>query len=250
MSNRNMIDVTHQNLPSVLSILPRYDMAAIYLTGSPSVHETDADIARMRATAFGNKPIVTIDQGYAGAPGEIEPNPYATIRDVELGAWTITEAVNRGGWLAPRPTIYISAARLGQLAAAGWDGDVWVADWQSSHPAVPRGARFSLVAWQFRNAGTHDDSIVFDSNWPALNWLEASMRLLPTIRQGATGDAVKTAQALILARDAEPQTCVFAVDGSFGPCTDEAIRILQSRAGLTADGIVGPKTWPVLMGVQ
>lgn len=33
------------------------------------------------------------------------------------------------------------------------------------------------------------------------------------------------------------------VDGQYGPMTEQSTRVLQTRRGLVADGIVGPKTW-------
>jgi putative chitinase len=35
---------------------------------------------------------------------------------------------------------------------------------------------------------------------------------------------------------------------NFGPKTEEAVKAFQKKNGLTADGIVGPKTWEMIMG--
>ena len=38
--------------------------------------------------------------------------------------------------------------------------------------------------------------------------------------------------------------------GNFGPKTEEAVKLWQAAHGLTADGIVGDKTWAMIMGEQ
>lgn len=64
----------------------------------------------------------------------------------------------------------------------------------------------------------------------------------PVLRRGSEGAAVEDLQAR-LRRHGFPLT----LDGDFGAATELAVRTLQARAGLTADGIVGPKTWAALI---
>jgi peptidoglycan hydrolase-like protein with peptidoglycan-binding domain len=55
----------------------------------------------------------------------------------------------------------------------------------------------------------------------------------PTIRLGSRGDAVKEWQGIL----------GLTKDGNFGPATERATKAFQTSHRLTADGIVGPKTW-------
>jgi putative chitinase len=58
-----------------------------------------------------------------------------------------------------------------------------------------------------------------------------------TLRRGSTGDAVKQMQRKL----------GIAADGDFGPGTEAAVKKWQAANGLTADGVVGPKTLAALM---
>ena len=60
------------------------------------------------------------------------------------------------------------------------------------------------------------------------------------MQQGSNGDAVRAVQSQIHGRGAGAQT---AIDGSFGPATNDAVRAFQALLGLTVDGIVGQQTW-------
>ncbi len=68
----------------------------------------------------------------------------------------------------------------------------------------------------------------------------------PQLRTGATGVPTLEAQCeLNLATKASAYTPI-AVDGSFGPATEERVKVFQRCAGLTADGAIGPGTWAAL----
>jgi len=78
-------------------------------------------------------------------------------------------------------------------------------------------------------------------------WQEDAMRALPELRLGAAGADVRTVQGLCNARSA---AAALVIDGVFGPATDADVRRVQSAGHVTVDGIVGPETWPVLMGIS
>ena len=65
----------------------------------------------------------------------------------------------------------------------------------------------------------------------------------PSVRQGDSGEAVRSVQYLLRHRGRTELT----PDGVFGPMTDTAVRWFQTNNGLTVDGVVGSQTWPVLV---
>lgn len=74
-----------------------------------------------------------------------------------------------------------------------------------------------------------------------MEWTEKMLRNAPTIKKGASGDWVKTAQGLLNARG-----FAVKVDGDFGPKTDKATRDLQRKIGAELiDGEWGPETWTI-----
>jgi hypothetical protein len=93
------------------------------------------------------------------------------------------------------------------------------------------GAVTEQAVRQFQgNQGIAVDGIVGPVTWS---------RLFITVRRGSTGEAVKGVQVRMNLRQADP----IAVDGDFGPLTEQAVREFQSDQGIEIDGIVGPITW-------
>ncbi|MFJ6832448.1 peptidoglycan-binding protein [Streptomyces sp. NPDC091209] len=61
---------------------------------------------------------------------------------------------------------------------------------------------------------------------------------------GSAGSGVAEAQCLLRRAGISPG----GIDGMFGPLTQRAVKAMQKRAGLDADGMVGPRTWQALRG--
>jgi len=81
-------------------------------------------------------------------------------------------------------------------------------------------------------------------------------KLVVTVKRGSKGDAVRAAQ--ILVRDAqghngETPNMGLEADGTFGKETEEAVKVAQETEDefqdrLRADGIMGPRSWCLLLG--
>lgn len=63
-----------------------------------------------------------------------------------------------------------------------------------------------------------------------------------TVAPGSDAQVVKGIQYLLRARGH-----AVATTGVYDPATTAAVTAFQAGAGLTADGIVGPQTWPALV---
>jgi peptidoglycan hydrolase-like protein with peptidoglycan-binding domain len=67
-------------------------------------------------------------------------------------------------------------------------------------------------------------------------------QLPPTLKKGSKGEAVKGLQNALNER----ASLGVAVDGNFGPATENAVKGFQQAASLAVDGIAGPATWGAL----
>lgn len=68
---------------------------------------------------------------------------------------------------------------------------------------------------------------------------------LPLVSRGDRNEWVGEVQQAVNRLKAIPAP--LAIDGIFGPLTMAAVQAVQRGAGLKQDGIVGPRTWPVLL---
>lgn len=95
------------------------------------------------------------------------------------------------------------------------------------------------------NSGLAVDGVVGPSTWEALDGMTGtpdpdSPTVRPTLRKGATGEAVKTVQRLLTVK----------IDGKFGGTTEAAVKAFQRGAGLAADGVVEALTWAELDALE
>lgn len=68
--------------------------------------------------------------------------------------------------------------------------------------------------------------------------------ILPTVRQGSTGAANRSAIILL------QKLLKLREDGNFGPATTQALIYAQKQHGLTTDGVCGPASWKALSGAD
>lgn len=98
------------------------------------------------------------------------------------------------------------------------------------------------------HAKAHDAGVVRQklaecafTHWGLPEGMLSDAPIRPVLRRGDTGDMVVLLQTL-LCSVVKPIT----VDGIFGSGTEAAVKEFQKSAGLTVDGVVGPKTWTAL----
>lgn len=75
---------------------------------------------------------------------------------------------------------------------------------------------------------------------------------LPVVKSGDRGAPVARLQGLLIAAGAlkvDENVRGGKLDGIFGPSVERSVRAFQSSSGLSPDGVVGSKTWAVLLGV-
>jgi peptidoglycan hydrolase-like protein with peptidoglycan-binding domain len=99
--------------------------------------------------------------------------------------------------------------------------------------------RQQVLNFQLAN-GLSTDGIVGPQTWTAL--IQGK-----TVKVGSQGQAVRAVQRLLRDRLGYNEV---AVDGDFGPITDNVIVALQNAYDLVPDGIVGPLTWRALVAAS
>ena len=70
----------------------------------------------------------------------------------------------------------------------------------------------------------------------------------PTLKKGDSGEYVQLLQVTLIQRGYDCGS--YGADGKFGKNTEAAVKRFQLDHGLTADGIIGEKTWNALDGAE
>jgi Putative peptidoglycan binding domain len=231
----------------------------IYIGGDTPHIWTNADIAAQASIRYRLPVFVRSNPDNASPAADVTA---AVTRLAQIHApfntlvcWDVETAIDPG---------YIEAvyrllrAAQYQLIVYGSQSDVlknqnpddlyWGADWTGTAHLASGDAMTQYVSFA---AYDEDLAVVTLPFWdthpspaPVSSWQEAMMQALPQLKNGATGAFVDTVQGLCCARG---QTT--AIDGNFGPQTQLAVEAVQRGTGISVDGVVGPETWPKLMGV-
>jgi peptidoglycan hydrolase-like protein with peptidoglycan-binding domain len=191
----------------------------------------------------------------------------ADCLDIETGDATPEQAASwvlrqlaRKAW---RPCLYASVSTMGSviagLEAAGISIStlrLWSAHYgEGAHICGPASCKQLAVAvdgtqWTDSALGRSlDQSLLSDGFFQQVTgtetWEAKMVGTLPTVQSGSTNTTfVRRVQGLCLA-------CLtgssLKVDGSFGPSTEAAVKMVQGNAKIAIDGVVGQQTWSVLV---
>ena len=105
------------------------------------------------------------------------------------------------------------------------------------------------IYWHSMGAFVHTDTRGGKATWlcttpgdyPSTSY---SAFIMPTIKQGCTGAANRSATIML------QKLLKLKSDGSFGPGTAKAVMLAQEHYGLKVDGVCGPATWRAVSGAN
>lgn len=152
-----MYDAVAANARGLVAKNPQ--MLAIYITGSSDIQWTNADVAMFPHVITW----VRIDQAGAGAP-----NPKATVKDLEPGAYRPSDIPGfQFDASVERPTVYCDRSDLPAVMQQ-WKKDIWLAapGLSLAECEAIRASNPQVVAVQNVFGGTFDSSMVLDPWWP------------------------------------------------------------------------------------
>lgn len=203
----------------------------------------------------------------------VDPYNWAVGRAYRLRVWSLSvDSAGEwfGAWVQDTVTgsdRYIGRIRV-PLSWAGFDSSVSWTERFGTAPATCSGMGWSKVQWDFPTANAGSVHIVGDSSAIGAGDCPSYTRILkvpgarvqemgrtlpaapnlnftsyPTISQGSAGDRVRAAQYLLLKNGHDAGT----VDGIFGPRTALATKSFQASVSLSADGVIGRRTWTALL---
>jgi hypothetical protein len=168
--------------------------------------------------------------------------------------WHAQDFKEAGRWY-PGTTDNVNGAKPGWIVFFDWGATNRVAaiDHVGVVEKVLGGGRVQTIEGNTDNAcrrRVRGASVIAGFGRPAYagsNWTEDAVKKLPVLRKGDEGEHVQTLRALLLARS-HPE--IGKVDGPFDTKVELAVRAVQTWGRVKPDGIVGPKTWPVLLRVH
>ena len=202
--------------------------------------------------------VITVEEATPVPPTETPTDlPTATLAfTATLSVPMVQVSVNTNCRTGPGAIYDLVSALLvsqeAEVVARNADGSYWVIQnpggagscWLWGFYATVEGPTASLPVW---DAPPTPTPLPTNTPTPTPTYSPTPTPTIPaltrTLRLASpfmTGDDVLLLQQRLLALG---YTEVGTADGIFGPNTDEAVRIFQTRNGLAVDGIVGQTTW-------
>ena len=161
-----------------------------------------------------------------------------------------------------KPMIYTSAGDVAAVNAAMSAAGIargsyliWSAHWIGRHICAPNTCGYPMAdGTQYASNSRFDSSTWYTYCFPALAGPvpapppPPAHPVLRLTTPYTTGAAVTTLQRMLDNWQPAVKTYpVLAVDGTFGPATEAAVKAFQAARNLAVDGVAGPATWAAVL---
>lgn len=220
-----------RRLDVVLSLLNKDKTLRVIVTGGVKSGVAEATNAKAYLVSQGIAPSRVLEENKSGSTHSNFTRGLPIAKEAGATSLIVVSDFSH----MRRCLAFAYAADKAKKTGIPISGVAWYKDGTKQDATVAQATEQAKAAW---SGMTQEIVKSLDSKWGIVS----GPVIPPTIRRGSKGANVRKLQQELNKNGAK-----LVVDDDFGAKTEAAVKAYQKSKKLTADGIVGPKTWALLL---